>query len=75
MVDTVDGEFAGAYVTIFALDKNGNAKEIELTPSLNAEISFLQNNDDGKITLNATGLSLSLNFGDYPVTYVGVPKK
>lgn len=25
-------------------------KEIELTPSLNAEISFLQNNDDGKIT-------------------------
>lgn len=26
-------------------------------------------------TLNATGLSLSLNFGDYPVTYVGVPKK
>lgn len=50
VVDTVDGEFAGAYVTIFALDKNGNAKEIELTPSLNAEISFLQNNDDGKIT-------------------------
>ena len=26
-------------------------------------------------TLNATGLSLSLNFGDYPVTYVGAPKK
>lgn len=50
VVDTVDGEFAGAYVTIFALDKNGDAKEIELTPSLNAEISFLQNNDDGKIT-------------------------
>ena len=50
VVDTFDGEFAGAYVTIFALDKNGNAKEIELTPSLNAEISFLQNNDDGKIT-------------------------
>lgn len=50
VVDTVDGEFAGAYVTIFALNKNGDAKEIELTPSLNAEISFLQNNDDGKIT-------------------------
>jgi len=50
VVDTVDGEFTGAYVTIFALDKNGDAKEIELTPSLNAEISFLQNNDDGKIT-------------------------
>lgn len=50
VVDTVDGEFAGAYVTIFALDKNGDAKEIELAPSLNAEISFLQNNDDGKIT-------------------------
>lgn len=50
VVDTVDGEFAGAYATIFALDKNGDAKEIELTPSLNAEISFLQNNDDGKIT-------------------------
>lgn len=50
VVDTFDGEFAGAYVTIFALDKNGDAKEIELTPSLNAEISFLQNNDDGKIT-------------------------
>ena len=50
VVDTVDGEFAGAYVTIFALDKNGDTKEIELTPSLNAEISFLQNNDDGKIT-------------------------
>lgn len=50
VVDTVNGEFAGAYVTIFALDKNGDAKEIELTPSLNAEISFLQNNDDGKIT-------------------------
>lgn len=50
VVDTVDGEFAGAYVTIFALDKDGDAKEIELTPSLNAEISFLQNNDDGKIT-------------------------
>lgn len=50
VVDSVDGEFAGAYVTIFALNKNGDAKEIELTPSLNAEISFLQNNDDGKIT-------------------------
>lgn len=50
VVDTVDGEFAGAYVTIFALNKNGDAKEIELIPSLNAEISFLQNNDDGKIT-------------------------
>lgn len=50
VVDTVDGEFAGAYVTIFALNKNGDTKEIELTPSLNAEISFLQNNDDGKIT-------------------------
>lgn len=25
VVDTVDGEFAGAYVTIFALDKNGDA--------------------------------------------------
>ena len=36
VVDTVDGEFAGAYVTIFALNKNGDAKEIELTPSLNA---------------------------------------
>ncbi len=26
-------------------------------------------------TLTATGLSLSLNFGDYPVTYTGGPKK
>ena len=26
-------------------------------------------------TMTATGISLSLNFGDYPVTYIGVPKQ
>lgn len=48
VVDTVDGEFAGAYVTIFALDKNGDAKEIELNPIAITELSFLQNHDDGR---------------------------
>lgn len=64
VVDTVDGEFAGAYVTIFALNKNGDAKEIELTPSLNAEISFLQNNDDGKITKHKIVITQ-----DWKITY------
>lgn len=48
VVDTVNGEFAGAYVTIFALDKNGDAKEIELNPIAITELSFLQNHDDGR---------------------------
>ena len=48
VVNTVDGEFAGAYVTIFALDKNGDAKEIELNPIAITELSFLQNHDDGR---------------------------
>lgn len=48
VVDTVDGEFAGAYVTIFALNKNGDAKEIELNSIAITELSFLQNHDDGR---------------------------
>lgn len=51
MVEMFDGEIVGGgYVTVFAFDKNGEAKEIELCPSGGAEISSLSTGEDGRAT-------------------------
>lgn len=57
VTDMYDGEIAGAYVTIFAFDKNGKGKEIELNTTATTEISFLSTVEGERITEHKLFLS------------------